>query len=633
MTVRPGGAVPEAVLVANRGEIAVRVARTVHALGARSAAVFTAEDRDALHVDACDAAAEVGSYLAGAEIVAAAVRLGVTAVHPGYGFLSENAGFARAVRDARLTWVGPPAEAIELMGDKARAKRLAREAGVPVVPGVDGDDVTAEQIRAFAGEHGYPVVVKAVAGGGGKGMRVVRGESELDGALAAARREAEAAFGDGRVLVERYLERPRHVEVQVVADRHGACVHLGERECSLQRRHQKLVEESPSPVVDAGLRGRMGAAAVALARACGYEGAGTVEFIVPGDGSGFYFLEMNTRLQVEHPVTELVYGVDLVEQQLRVAAGEPLALRQDGLQPDGHAIEARLYAEDPATGFLPSIGTIRRYRAPGGPGVRVDSGVREGSVVGTAFDPMLAKLIAHGRDREEAVRRLDRALAGLSVLGVATSAAFTRALLARTDVRAGALDTGLVERVLAAGVDAAPDDLVPAAAVAAYVADTAGSTVAPGPWRRAFEEHGEVRIHGDALTHGERRLRFTARTIEPGLLRIALDGMSRAYAAAVTPETVWVARDGHHLEARTARAARAGAAAGSGSLEAPMPGTVLMVNVANGDMVEEGDVLVVVESMKMELSIVAPAAGRVEGLEVAPGDRVAQREVLLAVTA
>jgi acetyl-CoA/propionyl-CoA carboxylase biotin carboxyl carrier protein len=633
MTVGPGGAVPEAVLVANRGEIAVRVVRTVHALGARSAAVFTAEDRDALHVDACDAAAEVGSYLAGEEILAAAARLGVTAVHPGYGFLSENAAFARAVRDAGLTWVGPPAEAIELMGDKARAKRLAREAGVPVVPGVDGDDVTAEQIRAFAGEHGHPIVIKALAGGGGKGMRVVRGDAELDGALAAARREAEAAFGDDRVLVERYLERPRHVEVQVLADRRGACVHLGERECSLQRRHQKLVEESPSPVVDAVLRERMGAAAVALALACGYEGAGTVEFIVPGDGSGFYFLEMNTRLQVEHPVTELVYGVDLVEQQLRVAAGEPLALRQDALQPDGHAIEARLYAEDPANGFLPSIGTIRRYREPGGPGVRVDSGVREGGVVGTAFDPMLAKLVAHGRDREEALRRLDRALAGLSVLGVATSAAFTRALLARADVRAGALDTGLVERVLADGVDAVPDDLIPAAAVAAYVADTAGSTVTPGPWRRAFEEYGEVRIHGDALTHGDRLLRFTARTLEPGLLRIALDGVSRAYAAAVTPEAVWVARDGHHLEARTARAARAGAAAGSGSLEAPMPGTVLMVNVANGDMVEEGDVLVVVESMKMELSIVAPAAGRVEGLDVAPGDRVAQREVLLAVTA
>ena len=622
----------DAVLVANRGEIAVRVARTVHALGARSATVYTAADRDALHVEACDAAAEVSTYLAGGEIVAAAARLGASAVHPGYGFLSENAAFARAVRDAGLTWVGPPPEAIELMGDKAQAKRLAREAGVPVVPGVDGDDVDADQIRAFAAEHGYPVVVKALAGGGGKGMRVVRGEHELDGALAAARREAEAAFGDGRVLAERYLERPRHVEVQVLADRHGACVHLGERECSLQRRHQKVVEESPSPVVDPERRERMGAAAVALARACGYEGAGTVEFIVPGDGSGFFFLEMNTRLQVEHPVTELVYGVDLVEQQLRVAAGEPLALRQDALRPDGHAIEARIYAEDPANGFLPSIGTIRRYREPGGPGVRVDSGVREGSVVGTAYDPMLAKVIAHGRDREEAVRRLDRALAGYSVLGVATSAAFTRALLEREDVRAGAIDTGLVERVLAAGVDPLPDDLVPAAAVAAYVADTAASTVAPGPWRRAFEEHGVVRIAGGELVHGERRLRFTARTLEPGLLRIALDGLSRAYAAAVTPEAVWVARDGHHLEARTARAARAGAAAGSGSLEAPMPGTVLMVNVANGDMVEEGDVLIVVESMKMELAIVAPAAGRVEGLELAPGDRVAQREVLLAVS-
>ncbi|MGZ6696668.1 MAG: ATP-binding protein, partial [Solirubrobacteraceae bacterium] len=316
------------VLIANRGEIAVRVARTVRALGLESVAVFTAPDTGAVHLDAADVAVEVPSYLDAAAIVDAARRAGARSVHPGYGFLSESAAFARAVRDAGLVWIGPPPDAIELMGDKARAKAAARAAGVPVVPGVDGDDLSLEELHAFASEHGYPLLIKAVAGGGGKGMRAVEAEGELAGALEAARREAQAAFGDGRVLAERYLQRPRHIEVQVLADAHGTVLHLGERECSLQRRHQKVVEEAPSPVVGEALRARMGESAVALARACGYESAGTVEFIATGDAQEFFFLEMNTRLQVEHPVTELVYGVDLVEQQLRIAAGEPLALRQ-----------------------------------------------------------------------------------------------------------------------------------------------------------------------------------------------------------------------------------------------------------------------------------------------------------------
>jgi acetyl-CoA/propionyl-CoA carboxylase biotin carboxyl carrier protein len=440
------------------------------------------------------------------------------------------------------------------------------------------------------------------------------------------------------VIVERYLERPRHIEIQVLADAHGACVHLGERECSLQRRHQKVVEEAPSPVVDAALRARMGEAAVTLARACGYVGVGTVEFIATGDASTFYFLEMNTRLQVEHPVTELVYGVDLVEQQLRVAAGEPLGLEQEALVPDGHAVEARLYAEDPAAGFLPAVGTVRVYREPSGPGIRVDSGIRVGSEVGTSYDPMLAKVIAYGPDRATALARLDRALASYAIAGVTTNAAFSRALLARADVRAGQQDTGLLERILVEPAVAPPEDLVAAAMVAA-----AGSARPSGPWRRALDGHGEVRVGGGRVSIGERSWtangpRAAAATLAgaatgAGELFITLDGVQRRYAVALGDDVVWIARDGHHLEVRTERHTRGGAGAAAGSLEAPMPGTVLLVHVADGDTVAEGDVLLVLESMKMELSITAPYAGTVAGLALAPGDRVALKQPLVAVVA
>jgi acetyl-CoA/propionyl-CoA carboxylase, biotin carboxylase, biotin carboxyl carrier protein len=612
----------ETVLVANRGEIAVRVARTLHRMGLRSAGVHTAADAAALHVDAMDVAVEIPSYLDAGAVVAAARRAGADAVHPGYGFLSENAGFARAVEAAGLAWVGPPADAIELMGDKAQAKRPARDAGVPVVPGLEGRDLGLEELRAFAAEHGHPVVIKAVSGGGGKGMRVVRAERELAPGLEAARREAEAAFGDGRVLVERYLDRPRHVEVQVLADAHGSVVHVGERECSLQRRHQKVVEEAPSPAVDPALRAAMGEAAVALARACGYASAGTVEFLLAGEE--FFFLEMNTRLQVEHPVTELVFGLDLVEQQLRIAAGEPLGLDQAALVPRGHAIEARLYAEDPAAGFLPATGTVLHLREPAG--ARVDSGVRAGSVVGTEYDPMLGKVIAHGPDRTTALRRLDRALAELELLGVATNAAFTRALLAREDVRAGELDTGLLERVLTDLDATPPDDLLPAAALVA-----AGTAAPPGPWRRRFEA-GEARVGDGEVRVGERTWHADVRHLDGAGWRIALDGVSRRYCAVPGDDVVWIGRDGHALEARTERPARAGAGALAGSLEAPMPGVVLLVGVANGDTVAAGDVLLVLESMKMELSITAPHDGTVEGLDLAPGDRVARNQPLVAVT-
>ncbi|WP_241004307.1 biotin carboxylase N-terminal domain-containing protein [Conexibacter sp. SYSU D00693] len=601
----------EPLLIANRGEIAVRVARTARALGLRTVAVFTDVDAGAVHVDACDVAVRISSYLEVDELLRAAAVSGAQAVHPGYGFLSENAGFAKAVVDAGLTWVGPPPAAIELMGDKGRAKDAAAQAGVPVVPA--GDD------------GGYPVVVKAVAGGGGKGMRVVRSADELQAATEAAQREARAAFGDDRVIVERWVERPRHIEVQVLADQHGRVVHLGERECSLQRRHQKVVEEAPSPVVDADLRARMGEAAVALAAACGYEGAGTVEFIATADASEFFFLEMNTRLQVEHPVTELVHGVDLVELQLRVAAGEPLPESLSGDAPSGWAVETRLYAEDPANGFLPAAGTVRRWRVP--EGVRVDAGVAEGVEVGTSYDPLLAKVIAHGPDRPTALRRLDRALAELEVLGVATNASFTRELLAREDVRAGQQDTGLLERVLEETDFAAPEDLLPAAALAA-----AGTATPEGPWRRVFDD-GEARVADGVVRVGERSWRGDVRVLDDGHVRVELDGVARRYAVEVSDDAVWIARDGHHLEARTRRADRSGAGGVQGSLEAPMPGTVLLVKVANGDEVQEGDVLLVLESMKMELSITAPHAGTVEGLALSEGDRVTHRQPLVAVTA
>jgi acetyl-CoA/propionyl-CoA carboxylase biotin carboxyl carrier protein len=600
------------VLIANRGEITVRVARTAHALGLSTVGVVTPADDGSLHADVVDVVVPISSYLEIDELLRAARVAGARSVHPGYGFLAENAAFARAVLDAGLVWIGPPPSAIELMGDKQRAKEAAAAIGVPVVP------------AGTAG--GYPVVVKAVAGGGGKGMRVVRGSDELEAASAAASREAQAAFGDGRVLIERYLERPRHIEVQVLADRHGTVLHLGERECSLQRRHQKVVEEAPSPVVEPELRERMGAAAVSLARSCGYEGVGTVEFIATGDVREFYFLEMNTRLQVEHPVTELVFGVDLVELQLRVAAGEPLALRQAELEPHGHAVEARLYAEDPAAGFLPATGTVRAYREPSGPGVRVDSGIRAGSSIGTSYDPLLAKVIAHGPDRATALQRLDRALGTFDLVGVTTNAAFTRALLARADVRAGALDTGLLERVLGDLADGLPDDLVPAAALAA-----AGSARPAGPWRRRLAGRGEARVFEGRVTLGERSwdpvsLRFD----RDGAARVALAGVERRYLVVVGEDAIWIARDGHHLELRTARAAHA-ALPLAGLLEAPMPGTVLLVNVREGDAVAAGDVLLVLESMKMELSISAPYAGTVAGLELQPGDGVTRGQALVTV--
>ncbi|WP_234402020.1 acetyl-CoA carboxylase biotin carboxylase subunit, partial [Thermobifida halotolerans] len=466
------------VLVANRGEIAVRIIRTLRRLALRAVAVYSDADADARHVRAADTALRVGDYLDADAIVGAALESGATMVHPGYGFLAENAAFARACAAAGLVFVGPPPEAIEAMGDKIRAKRTVADAGVPLLPGfaeTPGQPMSDADLTAAADRVGYPLLLKPSAGGGGKGMRLVRRSSELAEAAAAARREARSAFGDATLLAERFVERPRHIEVQILADAHGNVVHLGERECSLQRRHQKIVEESPSPLLTPDRRAAMGRAAVAAARACGYVGAGTVEFIAaPAAGDGYFFLEMNTRLQVEHPVTEAVAtirgerGIDLVEAQLRVALGEALPFTQDDVALTGHAVECRIYAEDPARGFLPTGGRVLLLDEPDSPGVRVDSGIAEGADVTSAYDPMLAKVVVWDTDRAGALRRADAALARYTLLGCGVNTAFLRALLAHPEVVAGNLSTELTERLrpeLTARSRRTPEEVLAAAAL------------------------------------------------------------------------------------------------------------------------------------------------------------------------
>ncbi|MEU5630152.1 acetyl/propionyl/methylcrotonyl-CoA carboxylase subunit alpha [Streptomyces rishiriensis] len=661
----------DTVLVANRGEIAVRVIRTLRAMGVRSVAVFSDADADARHVREADTAVRIGpppaadSYLSADRLLEAAARTGAQAVHPGYGFLAENAGFARACADAGLVFIGPPAEAIALMGDKIRAKATVREAGVPVVPGSSGSGLTDDQLIAAAHEIGVPVLLKPSAGGGGKGMRLVRDAALLPEEIAAARREARASFGDDTLLVERWVDRPRHIEIQVLADGHGNVIHLGERECSLQRRHQKIVEEAPSVLLDEATRASMGEAAVQAARSCGYRGAGTVEFIVPGgDPSSYYFMEMNTRLQVEHPVTELVTGLDLVEWQLRVAAGEPLPFGQEDVRLTGHAVEARVCAEDPARGFLPSGGTVLRLREPQGDGVRTDSGLSEGAEVGSLYDPMLSKVIAYGPDRESALRKLRAALAGTVTLGVQTNAGFLRRLLAHPAVVSGDLDTGLVEREAASLVTAdVPPDVYAAAALLRQAAlDPAPGagwvdpfSVADG-WRLGGEpawtahhlhvpghDPVTVRVRGTAdggrevLLDGEGTPRRSSGILPPRpddpRFVCRLDGVTHAFAA--LPDGTWLGRDGDAWQVRdhdpVAASLTRGAHAGADSLTAPMPGTVTVVKVAVGDEVAAGQSLLVVEAMKMEHVICAPHAGTVAELDVTPGTTVAMDQVLAVV--
>ncbi|MFI1290291.1 biotin carboxylase N-terminal domain-containing protein [Streptomyces sp. NPDC020792] len=635
----------ETVLVANRGEIAVRVIRTLRALGVRAVAVFSDADAGARHVREADTAVRIGpapaaeSYLSVERILEAAARTGAQAVHPGYGFLAENAGFARACEEAGLVFIGPPADAISLMGDKIRAKETVKAAGVPVVPGSSGSGLTDAQLADAARGIGVPVLLKPSAGGGGKGMRLVRDAGLIDEEIAAARREARASFGDDTLLVERWVDRPRHIEIQVLADGHGNVVHLGERECSLQRRHQKIVEEAPSVLLDEETRAAMGEAAVQAARSCGYRGAGTVEFIVPGkDPASYFFMEMNTRLQVEHPVTELITGLDLVEWQLRVAAGEPLAFAQEDVRLTGHAIEARLCAEDPARGFLPSGGTVLGLREPEGDGVRTDSGLSEGTEVGSLYDPMLSKVIAHGPDRATALRKLRAALAGTVTLGVQTNAGFLRRLLAHPSVAAGELDTGLVERVADELIPAEVPEEVYEAAAAVRLEDLrpkgGGWTdpfSVPSGWRLGGEPKPmafPLRVAGlEPVTH---QVRGT-HTVTDDTVSVTLDGVRHTFHRAAD----WLARDGDawHVRDHDPVAASLSRAAHSGadSLTAPMPGTVTVVKVAVGDEVAAGQSLLVVEAMKMEHVISAPHAGTVTELDVTPGTTVAMDQVLAVI--
>jgi len=476
-------------LIANRGEIAVRIARTARERGIRTVAVFSDADRHALHVRVTDEAHHIGpassreSYLAGERIIEVANRAGADAIHPGYGFLSENAGFAEACVRAGLIWVGPPAGAIRAMGDKTAARALMRDAGVPMVPGTPDAVTSMDEASRIADEIGYPVLVKAAAGGGGKGMRAVAAPADLEAALTGARSEAKGAFGDERVYIEKLVVGPRHVEIQVLADVHGHTVHLFERECSVQRRHQKVVEEAPSTILTPDVRAEMGAAAVAAARACGYVGAGTVEFLLDA-GRRFYFLEMNTRLQVEHPVTEWVTGVDLVAEQLRIAEGEPLGYTQEDLRVNGHAVECRVYAEDVVSGFLPDPGVLLRHRPPSGPGVRVDAGVEEGDEVAMHYDPMIAKVTAWGPTRDAALDRMERALGEYDIAGVHTTIPFCRFVVGHHAFRAGDFDTGFVERHYTAAALAPAPAQVRAAALAAALAG------GPAPAPAASGVHG-----------------------------------------------------------------------------------------------------------------------------------------------
>ncbi|MQA11967.1 MAG: ATP-grasp domain-containing protein [Pseudonocardiaceae bacterium] len=667
----------ETVLVANRGEIAVRVIDTLRRMGIRAIAVYSDADAEARHVREADLAIRLGSaaasesYLDVARVVDAAVRSGAQAIHPGYGFLAENVALARSCVDAGLTFIGPPAGAIEAMGDKIRAKQTVGAAGVPVVPGRSEPGLDDAELRAGAEDIGYPVLLKPSAGGGGKGMRLVRAAAEFDDAVASARREARGAFGDDTLLIERFVDTPRHIEIQVLADNHGNVVHLGERECSLQRRHQKIVEEAPSPLLDEATRQRMGRAAVDAAAAVGYSGAGTVEFIVSGSGQAtdvhrggpdvhgggpdeFFFMEMNTRLQVEHPVTELVSGIDLVEQQLRIAAGEKLAV--DYAPANGHAVEVRVYAEDPARGFLPTGGEILALREPTRR-VRVDSGVLAGQRVGSDYDPLLAKYVSHGRDREEALRTLRTALGETVLLGVTTNIPFLRALLADVDVQDGRLDTGLAERKLDGLVDSRlPDDVLAAAGLELVLAREPGDGPCdpwdiPSGWRLGEPawsswligpvgaEPVEVRVRGRAAAaevavgDGEVSSGWARRSGDS--LTVGYRGRTRHYAWARQDDVLWLGSDGGSWALRETKrldaVAKDAAELTGGPVTSPMPGTVLLVNAKVGDPVVAGQSLLVVEAMKMEHTITAPVDGVVAELLVQPGAPVALGETLAVI--
>lgn len=666
------------ILIANRGEIACRVAATARRMGVATVAVYSDADAGAKHVQACDESVRLGpapakeSYLCGDKIIAAALATGAQGIHPGYGFLSENADFAQACADAGLVFIGPPASAIRAMGSKSAAKALMEKAAVPLVPGYHGERQESEFLRGEADRIGYPVLLKASAGGGGKGMRVVERSEDFAAALASCKREAISSFGDDRVLVEKYLTRPRHIEIQVFADTHGNCVYLFERDCSVQRRHQKVLEEAPAPGMTAERRAAMGEAAVAAARAVGYVGAGTVEFIADysnGEDGSFYFMEMNTRLQVEHPVTEMITGQDLVEWQLRVASGEPLPLKQDQLRIAGHAIEARIYAENPEKGFLPSIGTLARMRTASAvefrlhqgdvsqpAAVRIDSGVREGDAISPFYDPMIAKLIVWGADREAALRNMSRALAQYQVVGLATNIGFLQRLVAGAAFSQADLDTGLIERhhETLFPAPAAPALETLAFAAVAVLNEEGSKSDKADPWSsangwrmngkllRALEftgDAGAARLQLEYAGDGNSWTLLTAGTshalrIESaasGACSITLDG--RLLRADVVREGELL----HVFDGRAQRSLRyadpmahAGhSEAEGGRLTAPMPGKIVAVLVEKGGSVDKGAPLLIMEAMKMEHTITAPADGTVEDLLYAVGDQVAEGAQLL----
>ncbi|MBW3658739.1 MAG: acetyl-CoA carboxylase biotin carboxylase subunit [Actinobacteria bacterium] len=643
------------VLVANRGEIARRVLRTCRDLGVATVAVYSDADADEPHVHEADEAVRLGpapatdSYLRIDRVIEAAQRTGADAIHPGYGFLSENADFAEACADAGVVFIGPSPDVIRLMGDKAAAKRHLEEAGVPVVPGRHGEGLTDEDLTAAADEIGYPVLVKAVAGGGGKGMRAVEEPGGLADALAGARRESRNAFGDDRLIIEKLVRGPRHVEVQVFGDTHGHVIHVLERECSVQRRHQKIVEETPSPAVDADLRQRMGAAAVRAAEAVGYVGAGTVEFLLADSGE-FYFLEMNTRLQVEHPVTELVTGLDLVALQLQVAAGEPLGLEQTDIRPQGHALEARLYAEDAAGGFLPQTGPVHRFVVPRRGDVRVDSGVESGSEVTRFYDPMLAKLVVHAPDRDASIERMRWLLGHTTVLGVTTNLDFLAAVLDHDAFRSGDLTTTFVDDHLADWEPTdTPDELVTAVAVSLQADEEhdvdAGDPHSPwralGPWRTGQVGGWQLTLEdaGDTIelsvTGRDGRYRVASggtvaeahvlRVDADGLLHLEIDGHDVPAHVIRDGDDVWAHVAGVVRRLRVVPATRhadPSALAGETAFTSPMPGAVITVEVAEGDEVTAGTTLMVVEAMKMEHPIKAPVDGTVTAVHVGAGDAV-----------
>jgi acetyl-CoA/propionyl-CoA carboxylase, biotin carboxylase, biotin carboxyl carrier protein len=596
-------------LIANRGEIAARIARTARRLGLRTVGVHTADEGAP---DLIDVGARIESYLDGDALIDAALRSGADAVHPGYGFLAENAAFAQAVIDAGLTWVGPPPTAMAAMGDKAEARRRAAQEGVPTVPGYDGIDQADGALRREALRIGLPILVKPSAGGGGKGMRVVRDAADLESAMIGARREAKAAFGDERLILERYLAGPRHVEIQVLCDAHGAALHLGERDCSSQRRNQKIVEESPAPTVGAELRARMGAAALRVAASVGYLNAGTVEFLLTDDG-GFYFLEMNTRLQVEHAVTEAVTGRDLVADQLRIAAGEPLGIRQRDIRLSGHAIEARIYAEDPEAGFLPATGRVARLVWPDG--VRVDAGVREGDMVSDRYDPLLAKLIAHGETRAEAISRLRDALEATTLLGVRTNLRFLRWLLAQPFVVDGETRTDTLALVDLPGPPAATDADWRAAA-GSLLSDR---TVWAGGWRLNAEP--AVRLRSGEEARSVAPAADASSAVRSGATAfVDVEGQSVEFSLAPAPTVEEAAR---HAAAQT----------GSALLSAPMPGRVIAIPRGQGASVREHEPVVVIEAMKMEHAVVAPLNGTVTRMAVSVGQQVQRGDELAEVSA